>query len=626
MAIGTIENASLKSKLKKIVSSAKSGKSSPVKSRKMRMKLRKTMKQQKKKRPLRNASSAQQASSSESDKKTKINQSKNKKSSNKVTVKKSEEGKSKKGSQKKVEPELSETKTSAASKPPPVKIQRKKRLTETEMESAYTDVFSSDSSSEQEVISDFRSRTVKTNRSRRPNRYSLRPPTAAKIDEDSVTSEDLFVSKKTPRKYDIGDDDDDSNSIPVAQDEVEQEEKDKTAKQNRVKKFCAFAQRKFSRLKLGCYNTDSESSGLEGVRCSPLAIKRQTKPRLSFLRRSSSGGESLIPSESDDTSHRKKKKKTRKSSPSKVDASLHKDTDSEDSLDLTEELNSRKRKRTSNREDSLRKRLKSRFISKEIISESEESIKEEKVEEEKPKDEEETTDEKKNLLKRKRPKNSCPRVGKRKKTEAVHEDDEKKKIAKDLLTKASKKHSKYSIKKKKLTDATPRKTVKGLSFKHLLNSVSGDESEKPKEEDKNLFCNDCGLSFGSLKSREDHRQDCRNIAFEMSLMAEDLYECPHCHLTFAMKGTQRQHSISCRVGGRSRKSGAQRRPSRRSDKLPVAAAAAATSASPEIPKEEEEPLEEVEAASDTPSIEKMPNVLQAPTSPPYPPSYETTTP
>ena len=66
-------------------------------------------------------------------------------------------------------------------------------------------------------------------------------------------------------------------------------------------------------------------------------------------------------------------------------------------------------------------------------------------------------------------------------------------------------------------------------------------------------CLECGLRFDSVASLEDHRQDrqdCINIAFEMSLMeAEDhLYECQHCHLTFARKGTHRQHAASCRLG------------------------------------------------------------------------------
>ncbi|KAK7074972.1 hypothetical protein SK128_004904 [Halocaridina rubra] len=62
-------------------------------------------------------------------------------------------------------------------------------------------------------------------------------------------------------------------------------------------------------------------------------------------------------------------------------------------------------------------------------------------------------------------------------------------------------------------------------------------------------CLECGLRFDSLASLEDHRQDCLTIALEMSLMeAEDhLFECPHCHLTFALKSTQRQHTASCRL-------------------------------------------------------------------------------
>ncbi|KAK8397490.1 hypothetical protein O3P69_004926 [Scylla paramamosain] len=78
---------------------------------------------------------------------------------------------------------------------------------------------------------------------------------------------------------------------------------------------------------------------------------------------------------------------------------------------------------------------------------------------------------------------------------------------------------------------------------------SSSGSKATKIEVNELTCTDCGLKFGSLASLEDHRQDCLTIAFEMSMMeAEDhLFECPHCHLTFAKKGTQRKHTTSCRL-------------------------------------------------------------------------------
>ncbi|KAK3865272.1 hypothetical protein Pcinc_029112 [Petrolisthes cinctipes] len=80
---------------------------------------------------------------------------------------------------------------------------------------------------------------------------------------------------------------------------------------------------------------------------------------------------------------------------------------------------------------------------------------------------------------------------------------------------------------------------------------SGNNSKEVDLHDVNeLTCLDCGLGFGSVASLEDHQQDCVTIAFEMSLMqAEDhLYECPHCQVTFALKGTQRKHTSSCRMG------------------------------------------------------------------------------
>ncbi|XP_050697440.1 uncharacterized protein LOC126985923 isoform X2 [Eriocheir sinensis] len=93
----------------------------------------------------------------------------------------------------------------------------------------------------------------------------------------------------------------------------------------------------------------------------------------------------------------------------------------------------------------------------------------------------------------------------------------------------------------------------------LTASKKGSEGSKKKKksgsgrackaEVNEVTCMDCGLKFGSLASLEDHRQDCLTIAFEMSMMeAEDhLFECPHCHLTFAKKGTQRKHTTSCRL-------------------------------------------------------------------------------
>ncbi|XP_066945836.1 microtubule-associated protein futsch-like [Macrobrachium rosenbergii] len=85
--------------------------------------------------------------------------------------------------------------------------------------------------------------------------------------------------------------------------------------------------------------------------------------------------------------------------------------------------------------------------------------------------------------------------------------------------------------------------VKKTSQKKKKTSISKKDLDDPK-------CLDCGLRFDSVASLEDHRQDCITIALEMSLMeAEDhLFECQHCHLTFALKGTHRQHTASCRLG------------------------------------------------------------------------------
>lgn len=88
---------------------------------------------------------------------------------------------------------------------------------------------------------------------------------------------------------------------------------------------------------------------------------------------------------------------------------------------------------------------------------------------------------------------------------------------------------------------TSKKNPDNVKRKKTSNSTKQDVNE--------LKCIDCGLKFGSVASLEDHQQDCVTIAFEMSLMeAEDhLFECPHCHLTFALKGTQRKHTTSCRM-------------------------------------------------------------------------------
>ncbi|XP_068216238.1 uncharacterized protein [Palaemon carinicauda] len=87
------------------------------------------------------------------------------------------------------------------------------------------------------------------------------------------------------------------------------------------------------------------------------------------------------------------------------------------------------------------------------------------------------------------------------------------------------------------------KVKKPSQKKKKTHSLSKKDLEDPK-------CLDCGLRFDSVASLEDHRQDCITIALEMSLMeAEDhLFECQHCHLTFARKGTHRQHTASCRLG------------------------------------------------------------------------------
>ncbi|XP_045615035.1 uncharacterized protein [Procambarus clarkii] len=85
--------------------------------------------------------------------------------------------------------------------------------------------------------------------------------------------------------------------------------------------------------------------------------------------------------------------------------------------------------------------------------------------------------------------------------------------------------------------------------KNCVNTKRKKTNNNNKQDANELSCIDCGLKFGSLASLEDHQQDCVTIAFEMSLMeAEDhLFECPHCHLTFALKGTQRKHTTSCRM-------------------------------------------------------------------------------
>ncbi|KAK8753563.1 hypothetical protein OTU49_000257 [Cherax quadricarinatus] len=91
--------------------------------------------------------------------------------------------------------------------------------------------------------------------------------------------------------------------------------------------------------------------------------------------------------------------------------------------------------------------------------------------------------------------------------------------------------------------------VASLPKKNCINTKRKKTGNNTKHDVNELKCIDCGLKFGSLASLEDHQQDCVTIAFEMSLMeAEDhLFECPHCHLTFALKGTQRKHTTSCRL-------------------------------------------------------------------------------
>ena len=62
-------------------------------------------------------------------------------------------------------------------------------------------------------------------------------------------------------------------------------------------------------------------------------------------------------------------------------------------------------------------------------------------------------------------------------------------------------------------------------------------------------CRECGLQFESLEAYNSHDRDvCANIVFGMCLIPEDqLYECPHCLLTFAYKSTQKKHSSACRA-------------------------------------------------------------------------------
>lgn len=63
-----------------------------------------------------------------------------------------------------------------------------------------------------------------------------------------------------------------------------------------------------------------------------------------------------------------------------------------------------------------------------------------------------------------------------------------------------------------------------------------------------FVCRECGLQFDSLESFKEHdRNDCANIVYGMGLMVDDqLHECPHCHLTFVYKSTQKKHANSCR--------------------------------------------------------------------------------
>ncbi|MPC35285.1 hypothetical protein E2C01_028705 [Portunus trituberculatus] len=100
------------------------------------------------------------------------------------------------------------------------------------------------------------------------------------------------------------------------------------------------------------------------------------------------------------------------------------------------------------------------------------------------------------------------------------------------------------------TATTPKTTTSSKkNGESAKKKKSSGGSKAAKAEVNELTCTDCGLKFGSVASLEDHRQDCLTIAFEMSMMeAEDhLFECPHCHLTFAKKGTQRKHTTSCRL-------------------------------------------------------------------------------
>lgn len=131
--------------------------------------------------------------------------------------------------------------------------------------------------------------------------------------------------------------------------------------------------------------------------------------------------------------------------------------------------------------------------------------------------------------------------------------DEKEEISQEMETKKKKTN------KKRLSNADENSPTVASSprKRRKVPSASPQRSNKGTGEVQpdsiGFLCIDCGLSFDSALSREDHRQDCRNIAFEMSLMAEDhLYECPYCQLTFALRGTQRKHIISCRMS-RSRK-------------------------------------------------------------------------
>lgn len=98
--------------------------------------------------------------------------------------------------------------------------------------------------------------------------------------------------------------------------------------------------------------------------------------------------------------------------------------------------------------------------------------------------------------------------------------------------------------------------------KSKLSSITVNSSTKPIAKVQGKFrlrkkapsiaeyrCRECGLLFDSLTSYNSHdREVCANIVYGMCLITEDqLFECPHCSLTFAYKSTQKKHSSSCRA-------------------------------------------------------------------------------